>query len=334
MVKSVIDGVTTYYVGGIYELIVEGTDETEVKYYYAASRRIAMRTVTDTTNTLHWLISDHLSSTTIITDESGTIVSEMKYTAFGEIREMNGSSPTDYLYTGQRKEVEFVLSYYNSRWYDAYLNQFTQPDTIIPDPGNWDRYAYVNYNPIKYSDPSGHWYGGDFFDPYDPAGIESREEAEEWIVQASQAGISDGDIFQTVANQKAPMDDIESYSFHDFKNGEHIYHVNSISIGFEGSLNLLAMFAFEIGAIIDSDEIGIYLGTSVAASSSVGGELVGFIGVSNAPDVECANGWEGFGGGSVSMGPSLGYDIAFGSCDYNNQHISTSTHIFSAGGGH
>ncbi len=57
----------------------------------------------------------------IITDESGTIVSEMKYTAFGEIREMNGSSPTDYLYTDQRKEVEFGLSFYNSRWYDAYL---------------------------------------------------------------------------------------------------------------------------------------------------------------------------------------------------------------------
>ena len=29
MVKSVIGGVTTYYVGGIYELIVEGTNETE-----------------------------------------------------------------------------------------------------------------------------------------------------------------------------------------------------------------------------------------------------------------------------------------------------------------
>ena len=45
-----------------------------------------------------------------------TIVSEMKYTAFGEIREMNGSSPTDFKaiptrnrsYTRMRKEVEFM----------------------------------------------------------------------------------------------------------------------------------------------------------------------------------------------------------------------------------
>jgi len=45
------------------------------------------------------------------------------------------------------------------RWYRAYLNHFTQPDTIIPDPGDpksYNRYAYVNYNPLKYTDPTGH----------------------------------------------------------------------------------------------------------------------------------------------------------------------------------
>ena len=37
---------------------------------------------------------------------------------------------------------------------------FTQPDNIVPGAGDalaWDRYAYVNYNPIKYLDPSGHF---------------------------------------------------------------------------------------------------------------------------------------------------------------------------------
>jgi len=107
---------------------VEDSVETEEKYHMAAGRRIAMRTITSSTDTLHWLISDHLSSTTIITDESGTIVSEMKYTAFGEIRDINGTSPTDYeskqcfdfkaiptrnrSYTGKRKEIEFGSSYW------------------------------------------------------------------------------------------------------------------------------------------------------------------------------------------------------------------------------
>jgi hypothetical protein len=49
--------------------------------------------------------------------------------------------------------------YYNARFYDPYLNHFTQPDSIVPDPSNsqaWDRYAYAFNNPIRYNDPSGH----------------------------------------------------------------------------------------------------------------------------------------------------------------------------------
>ncbi|MEE4195654.1 MAG: RHS repeat-associated core domain-containing protein, partial [Anaerolineae bacterium] len=57
---------------------------------------------------------------------------------------------------------DFGLMYYVARWYDPCINMFTQPDTIIPDPGNsmdWNRYAYVNYNPINFSDPTGHYPG-------------------------------------------------------------------------------------------------------------------------------------------------------------------------------
>jgi hypothetical protein len=51
------------------------------------------------------------------------------------------------------------LYWYNSRWYDDYLNRWCQPDSIIPDTGNpqsLDRYAYSFNNPIKYVDPTGH----------------------------------------------------------------------------------------------------------------------------------------------------------------------------------
>lgn len=38
------------------------------------------------------------------------------------------------------------------------IGHFTQPDTVVPgamDALAWDRYAYVQYNPMKYIDPSG-----------------------------------------------------------------------------------------------------------------------------------------------------------------------------------
>ena len=80
----------------------------------------------------------------------------------GEVRYESGTIPTDYTYTGQYSNVEdFGLMFYNARWYDVSLGRFAQADTLIPGAGNsqaWDRYAYANNNPLKYNDPSGHYF--------------------------------------------------------------------------------------------------------------------------------------------------------------------------------
>ena len=104
---------------------------------------------------------------------AGVVVSEVRYSAFGEMRYLNGETVTDLLYTGQKLEEELGLYYYVARWYDSALGRFIQADTMIPDPGSstaYDRYAYVQNNPINFSDPSGHfsddqledWYGEDW----------------------------------------------------------------------------------------------------------------------------------------------------------------------------
>ena len=84
---------------------------------------------------------------------------ELKYSAFGEVRELSGTMPTDYKYTGQREESEIGLYYYVPRFYDPYLNRFVQADSIVPNqtkPQAWDRFSYSYNNPILYVDPSGH----------------------------------------------------------------------------------------------------------------------------------------------------------------------------------
>jgi len=106
-----------------------------------------------------WLLGDHLGSTSMVTDASGVMVSEVRYSAFGETRYQSGTLSTDYLYTGQRQEAEIGLYYYVARWYDPAIGRFIQADTLIPNVSfaqSWDRYAYTYNNPIKYNDPTGH----------------------------------------------------------------------------------------------------------------------------------------------------------------------------------
>ncbi|MBI1294010.1 hypothetical protein GC175_03495, partial [bacterium] len=66
---------------------------------------------------------------------------------------------TDRTYTGQKQDSTGLL-YYNARYYDPSIGQFLSPDTLVPDAGlvlDYNRYMYVRGNPLKYSDPSGHY---------------------------------------------------------------------------------------------------------------------------------------------------------------------------------
>ncbi|MCI0556432.1 MAG: Tox-REase-5 domain-containing protein [Anaerolineae bacterium] len=150
---------TTYFVGTHYEVTNPGTNQTITKYYYAGAQRIAMRT----NGTLNYLLGDHLGSTSLTTNASGQIVSELRYKAWGEVRyPANGQNPgpSDYTYTGQYSDSYINLLWYGSRHYDPELGRFIQPDSIVPLASQgvqaWDRYAYVNNSPLSYVDPSGH----------------------------------------------------------------------------------------------------------------------------------------------------------------------------------
>jgi RHS repeat-associated protein len=108
---------------------------------------------------LSYILGDHLGSTSIVTDASGNLISQTKYKAWGEVRYESGASPTEYQFTSQYSHAgEFGLLFYNARFYDPALGRFVSPDTIIPNNQGvqaWDRYAYVNNNPIAYNDPTG-----------------------------------------------------------------------------------------------------------------------------------------------------------------------------------
>jgi RHS repeat-associated protein len=159
------------FIGGYYEL----TGSTVARYDFAGSQRVAIRKYTiPQSMSVEYLLTDHLGSTSLTTDSSGARVSELRYTPFGEIRSSWIANPSTtppytlirYTFTGQYSYMDdpapsasqgFGLMFYVSRWYDPSLGRFAQADSIIP-PGvqGLDRYVYVNNNPVRYNDPSGH----------------------------------------------------------------------------------------------------------------------------------------------------------------------------------
>ncbi len=61
-------------------------------------------------------------------------------------------------YTNQVLDEDTGLYYYGARYYDPKLARFTQPDTIVPDPGSsqaLNRYSYTYNNPLVFTDPTG-----------------------------------------------------------------------------------------------------------------------------------------------------------------------------------
>ena len=67
---------------------------------------------------VYFLLSDHLGSTSVIADENGNKVGELRYKPWGESRYAEGAALTDYRFTGQRLDEETGLYFYGSRWYD------------------------------------------------------------------------------------------------------------------------------------------------------------------------------------------------------------------------
>jgi hypothetical protein len=98
-VKSVLGGVTTYYVGNHFEWT--GSTSQMIKYYYAGGQRVAMRK--GNPGTVSFLLGDHLGSTSLTVNSSGARVAELRYKPWGEARYTYNPTPTSYQFTGQRK---------------------------------------------------------------------------------------------------------------------------------------------------------------------------------------------------------------------------------------
>lgn len=161
--------VTPLYPGGavVDTSLPAGATQIKRSTYALAGQTIAINVSGDPTSTnngLFYVYSDHLGSTTALTNSSGDPIGEpTRYLPFGGYR---GTVPTqtitDQGFTGHKHNDDIGLIYMNARYYVPYINRFASADTIVPnteDPQSLNRYAYTRNNPLKFIDPSGHCWG-------------------------------------------------------------------------------------------------------------------------------------------------------------------------------
>ncbi len=106
---------------------------------------------TNTTTGVSYFLTDHLGTTTALTDGSGTVVEALNYDSFGNNA---GSARTRYTYTGRERDADTGLLYYRARFYDPQLGRFISEDPIGLH-GGINSYAYVGNSPVNYVDPLG-----------------------------------------------------------------------------------------------------------------------------------------------------------------------------------
>ena len=101
--------------------------------------------------------ADALGSIIAITDSASQLVQRYEYDAYGNIVSVQDPAfKQPYAYTGREWDDESGLYYYRARYYDPVVGRFLQEDPIGLR-GGINRFAYVNGNPLKYTDPFGLW---------------------------------------------------------------------------------------------------------------------------------------------------------------------------------
>ncbi|ULH30836.1 RHS repeat domain-containing protein [Leptospira weilii] len=108
---------------------------------------------------LAYYLTDQVDSVSLVLDDEGKTLSKMQYLPYGETFVQRGDTNFAPKYNSQELDRESGFYFYNARFYDPGIARFTSADTLIPDEYNsqsWNRFSYVNGNPIQYKDPTGH----------------------------------------------------------------------------------------------------------------------------------------------------------------------------------
>ena len=168
-----------YWYGTSSDSLVEtdlaGNNATDFVFF--SGKRIARR---DPAGTISYFFSDHLGSSRVVTNATGTIVEDSDFYPFGGERVVVDALNNQYKFTGKERDLESNLDFFIARYYSSNLGRFLSPDEFtsgpvdafsssdplppgplpyaeITNPQSLNKYTYTYNSPLRYTDPDGHF---------------------------------------------------------------------------------------------------------------------------------------------------------------------------------
>jgi RHS repeat-associated protein len=150
---------TLYWYGAagiIAESDLSGTLKSE--YVFFNGKRLAR--IDLPAGTVHYYLSDHLNSTSMVVSESGAVEDESDYSPYGTEYQI-ASGANHYKFTGKERDTESGLDYFGARYYSNGLGRFMTSDPKglalrhLLNPQKFNKYSYVLNNPMSLVDPNG-----------------------------------------------------------------------------------------------------------------------------------------------------------------------------------
>lgn len=129
-----------------------------IKILIACAWFIVSSAAATATETITYFHVDLVGSPVAATDQSGNLLWKESYRPYGERLLRQDTNTNKLWYAGKPSDPQSGLSYFGARWYDPVLGRFMGVDPVEFKEHNlhsFNRYAYGNNNPYRYSDPDG-----------------------------------------------------------------------------------------------------------------------------------------------------------------------------------
>lgn len=144
-----------WFMGNMPLAEADGSGNITAEYIYFGTKRTAR--IDLPANTVHYYVTDHLGSTSVVANPAGTIEEESDYSPFGT-EYVVAAGPNTYKFTGKERDGESQLDDMGARFYSKFIGRFLSVDPghwLLEDPQYFNMYSYTLNNPLRYSDDDG-----------------------------------------------------------------------------------------------------------------------------------------------------------------------------------